>query len=73
MDRRMARDRPSPYGESGRLLPAPRGTGPRATVDEAASRLIRSGAGAPELQAPLGPNESEKTWEPNHPLIVLIL
>ena len=28
-----------------------RGTGPRATVDEAASRLTRSGAGTPELRS----------------------
>ena len=31
-----------------------RGTGPRATVGEAAARLTRSGSGDPELQSPQG-------------------
>ena len=32
--------------------------------------MRRSGAGAPELQSPLGP---EATCAPNHPLILLIV
>ena len=34
-----------------RSIEQSRGTGPRATVDEAAARLIRSGSGDPELQS----------------------
>ena len=62
----IAGDRPPRYGgkravyRRARACPSPcyrvhersRGTGPRATVDEAAARLTRSGAGAPELRSP---------------------
>ena len=51
--------RPSPFHRRARACPSPchrvhehsRGTGPRATVDEASARLTRSGSGDPELRS----------------------